>query len=329
MHLQTTLTRRVGLAAAATLALGLVTATAAEAAPAHASASVANDTLTILGTPGDDDIQVLLGGTNTVVVDFGNGTQAQSFDSTSFSAIAVFLRAGDDTLRVGNGLGGEALTVNAGAGNDTINGGDGNDIIFGGTGDDVIDGGRGNDIEVLGGGNDTAVWNPGDGNDVVTGGGGYDKLQFNGSNAPENITLSANGSQAVLRRDVAAIRMDLDGVEDVAVNALGAADVLTVNDLSGTDVRRADLDLAATGGAPDASTDSVTVNGTNTADRVDVAAQAGSVDVSGLHTETTVSGSDLFDQLQVNAGGGNDRVQVSDAAAALMGINVDLGTGQR
>ena len=269
-----------------------------------------------------------LGGPTTVVVDFGNGTQPQSFDSTTFSAIAVFLRAGDDQLRVGNGLSGEALTVNAGSGNDTIFGGDGNDIIFGGGGDDVVDGGRGNDTEILGGGDDTAVWNPGEGSDVVTGGAGHDKLQFNGSNAPENITLSANGSQAVLRRDVAAIRMDLDGVEDVAVDALGSADALTVNDLSGTDVRHADLDLSAQG-ASDGATDTVTVNGTNTADRIDVSALDHSVDVSGLHTETTISGADPVDQLQVNSGGGNDRVHVSDAAAALMGITVDLGTGQR
>ncbi len=51
------------------------------------------------------------------------------------------------------------------------------------------------------------------------------------------MSLTANGSQAVLLRDVASIRMDLDGGEQVSVRALGGADNVTVGDLSGTDVR--------------------------------------------------------------------------------------------
>jgi hypothetical protein len=42
-----------------------------------------------------------------------------------------------------------------------------------------------------------------------------------------------------------------------------------------------------------------------------------------------VRGSELTDQLQVNALGGNDHVTVGDGIKALIGVAVDLGTGQR
>ena len=58
-------------------------------------------------------------------------------------------------------------------------------------------------------------WDPGDGSDTVEGQGGNDALDFNGSNIGENIDVSANGSRVRLTRNVAAITMDLDGIERV------------------------------------------------------------------------------------------------------------------
>ena len=49
-------------------------------------------------------------------------------------------------------------------------------------------------------------------------------------------TLSANGPRVRLTRNVAAITMDLDGVEAANVRTLGSADNVTVDDLAGTDV---------------------------------------------------------------------------------------------
>ena len=91
----------------------------------------------------------------------------------------------------------------------------------------------------MGAGDDTFVWNPGDGSDTVEGQGGNDTMQFNGSNVNENIDLSANGSRLRLFRDVGNVTMDVNGVEQVNVNALGGADTITVNDLTGTDVTAA------------------------------------------------------------------------------------------
>jgi Ca2+-binding RTX toxin-like protein len=350
MNFQSTLGKQLGLAAAATLALGLATVAEANAAPA-ASASVANDTLTITGTNRDDAIQLALATSdpNTLLIDFGNGTRPQSFDRRTFSAIAVFLHGGDDQFRIlpgGGTFAEDALNVDGGRGNDTIVGGDGNDVLSGGAGDDnvqggdgndvifgnggndLIDGGRGNDIEVLGTGRDSALWNPGEGNDLINGGAGDDSLVFNGSNASEIMSLSANGNHAVFLRDVAAIRMDLDNVEELDLATLGGADKVTVNDLSGTDVRHANIDLSARG-AGDGQADIVTVNGSDKADKINVGTFGGAVNVAGLRAKTSVTGSELIDQLQVNSLGGNDRVAVSKDATALIGVAVDLGTGQR
>ncbi|HEU5265340.1 MAG TPA: calcium-binding protein, partial [Jatrophihabitans sp.] len=287
---------------------------------------------------------------NNLLVDFGNGTQPQVFDRTSFNKISVFLDRGDDTFQAPFDFSFVTpITVSGGAGNDTITGGEGNDslsgdagddtirgaggddVIFGNGGQDDVDGGRGNDTEVLGADDDTALWNPGEGSDTIDGGGGTDTLDFNGSNANETMTLAANGEQAVLVRDVAAIRMDLDRLEKVHVAAVGGTDSITVGDLTGTDVSAADVDLSGFGGGTgDSAADTVTVNGTNKADAIDVQAANSAVLLSGLHATTQITGSEVTnDKLQVNAGGGNDTVDVGNEVGTVIGVSVDLGTGQR
>ena len=62
-------------------------------------------------------------------------------------------------------------------------------------------------------------------------------------------------------RDIASVTMDLNDVEIVDFNALGAADTINVGDLSGTDVTTTELDLAATGGAGDGASDNVIASG--------------------------------------------------------------------
>ncbi len=341
-------TRQLSVVAATVLAAGLtIVSSAAAAAPA--SASVANGTLTIRGTGGGDSIQLTAPTASaSVFVDFGNGTLPQAFDRNTFATVSVFLNAGDDEFAVvsGSDLTGEKLSVNGGAGNDiifgssgndtlsggagddTISGGDGDDLIFGNGGHDTVNGGRGNDTEVLGAGDDSSVWNPGDGSDVVDGSSGSDTLVFNGSNAGEKINLAANGHNAVLTRDVAAIRMDLAGVESLDLSTIGGVDTVGIGDLTGTDLEYANVDLGTQGGG-DGQPDAVTVTGTNKADQVAVSAVDGAVSVSGLRATTTISGSETTDALQVNTLGGNDNVAVDGGVAALIGVTVDLGSGQR
>src|SRR6185503_2060131 len=99
---------------------------------------------------------------------------------------------------------------------------------------------------------------------------GTDTLAFNGSNAGEQIEVSANGSRARLTRNIAGITMDFDGIEGVAIRALGSSDAITVDDLDGTAVKTVDVDLGGFDGNGDGAADTETVNGTDRRDVVDV-----------------------------------------------------------
>lgn len=343
--------RKLGLAAAAAMMAGLATTgVAAASPPAAPSASVANLTLTITGTRADDLVGVSTdAATGGIQVDFGiDGSVEQTFVRNTFTAITALLDDGNDTFTVAPGTFADGFTmVDGGGGDDTIQTGFGIDLVFGGAGndtivtgpaDDVIDAGRGNDsvaggrdrdTAFLGAGQDSFLWNPGDFSDSVDGGGGTDQLDFNGSSVSETMSLSPNGSRAVFLRNVANIRMDLDGVEALNLQALGGADTVIVDDMRGTAVDRASIDLSS-GGGGDAQPDVVTVNGSDRAEHVRVDAVSTEVAVSGFRTVTQITGSEINnDQLQVNSLGGNDTIDVTPAADALIGVTFDLGTGQR
>jgi hypothetical protein len=73
--------------------------------------------------------------------------------------------------------------------------------------------------------------------------------------------LSANGSHALLTRNVGGITMDLHGMENVEIRALGSADNITIGDLTGTDIKQVHVDLGAFDGTDDGAADIVTVAG--------------------------------------------------------------------
>ena len=328
--------RRLGLAAtvmAATLAMGLATASPAAASPAGFAWTI-KDTLFVVGTGHGDRIALRLeaGTTDTLEVDFGDdGSADRSFDRNRFSRIAVFAGSGNDRFRVDqvNGLfADEAITVYGGSGNDVLDGGDGVERFFGGSGRDAVDGNRGNDTAYLGSGRDSFRWDPGDGSDVVEGDSGTDTLDFNGAAGVENMSLEPNGRRSLFLRDAGNIRMDMDNVERLDLTALEAVDTVTVEDMSGTDFRRADVDLSATAGGGDAAADVVTVNGTTDDDEIEVEARGARVDVEGLQTKVRVTGSETIDSLQINGLEGDDDVDVDDDVEDLIGVVVDLGADQ-
>src|SRR5262249_35943878 len=309
-----------------------------------------NDTLSIVGTNADEAVAISQSSTdpNTLTLDIGNdGTVDQSFDRTTFSHIDVLLKGGNDTFFEPAGvLADEQLTVNGGPGNDTITTGDGadtvigskgddkirtgngDDRIFSGSGNDDVDGEKGNDFANLGVGDDTFTWLPGEGSDTVDGSFGFDHLNFVGAAGAEKMALTPNGRDAVFTRDVGTIRMDLHDMEALDLHALGNTDDITVGDMRGTTMKEANLDLAGPAGGGDGAADTITVDGTARADNVNVTANNGAVDVTGLRVQTHITSPEVADHLQVNTNDGNDRVQVDPAVNALIGVNVDLGAGQ-
>jgi Ca2+-binding RTX toxin-like protein len=229
---------------------------------------------------------------------------------------------GGDTITAGNGLATLVpLVLDGGDGDDIITGSDGADVIYGGAGTDTVTPGRGSDLVFLGDGNDVVIWNPGDGNDTIDGEGGSDTLNFNGANIGENIAVSPNGSHVLLTRDVASITMDLNGIEVVNIGALGGADQLTVNDLTGTDVTGVNIDLGATGGVGDGQADTVTVNGTGAADTINLTAVSGTVSVTGLAAQVKIAHPEAAnDTLVVNGLGGVDSFSLGAGVTSAIGV---------
>jgi Ca2+-binding RTX toxin-like protein len=285
------------------------------------------DTINVDGTGRDDKVSISGSGSSVRV----EGLPALVNVSNSESTDALVVRAldGNDNISAA-GLPATllSLTIDGGPGNDTILGGDGNDLLIGGDDNDFIDGNRGNDTVLMGAGNDVFLWDPGDGSDVVEGQAGMDRMVFNGSNAAENIDISANGSRVRFFRDVGNITMDLNGVERIDFNALGGADTILVNDVSGTDLTQVNISLApAIGGATgDGEADTVTVNGTAAADNITVSGNGTTASVSGLAASVNITSAESsLDQLIINALGGADLIDASGLAVGVIGLQLNGG----
>jgi Ca2+-binding RTX toxin-like protein len=284
--------------------------------------------LIVEGTRASDKITLRLaaGQAGILQIDVGDDGSADfSVDRSKVIKIAVNARSGNDVVRIDEDNGAFTDTIPTaiagGAGNDTIAGGKGVETLLGGDGNDSLDGNGGNDVARLGGGDDTFIWDPGDGSDTVEGQNGTDTMLFNGANASEQVDLSANGNRLKFFRTQANITMDTAGVERVDFNALGGADVVTVNDLSGTDVSRVDVDLASTlgGAVGDGQADRVIVNGTIGNDAIDVSGDAQVVKVSGLAATTEILHSQVAnDRLDVNTLAGRDTVGSNGLAAGAI-----------
>src|SRR5262249_51714962 len=213
-----------------------------------------------------------------------------------------------------------------GDGRDARRGGNGAGGLLGGDGDDLIDGNQGNDSAFLGAGNDTFQWDPGDGNDVVEGQAGTDTLLFNGAAVGEIIDISANGEHVRLTRNIGTITMDLNEVETIEVRARGGADNITVNDLSGTDTTKVNIDLAGGPGADqgDSQPDTVTVLGTTGGDSIEVLGAGNDLTVIGLAALVSISNSDgVSDRLTIKAGGGDDVISAAALPADVVSLTID------
>jgi Ca2+-binding RTX toxin-like protein len=239
--------------------------------------------------------------------------------------------AANDKLTV-NGLGGaDKITGEPGLAaliQLVINGGSEVDVLTGGDGNDRIAGQQQNDSMFGGDGDDTLVWNPGDANDLVEGQAGNDTMEFNGAAGDEAFEASAVAGRLRFTRNVGNIVMDVDGTETVDLTALGGVDTAVVNDLTGTDVTKANIDLAVAigGGTGDGAADAITVKGTEGPDNVEVAANGGVVDLTGLFTAVSISHSEVAnDPLAISTLRGNDEVTIDPGVGELIKTLVDLG----
>jgi Ca2+-binding RTX toxin-like protein len=119
-------------------------------------------------------------------------------------------------------------------------------------------------------------------------------------------------------RNIANVTMDLNDVERIEFNALGGADNIVVNDLSGTDVTEVNIDLAGTigGTAGDGAADTITVQGTSGDDVIVLVADSGSLVILGLATRIVIEHFEFDkDTVVINGLGGDDVIEASGVVA--------------
>lgn len=280
----------------------------------------AADAITVNGTQGPDVFGAAgnAGGINV----FGLHTavnvffQEQANDRLTLNALG-----GDDVI--------DATSLEADGIQLTMNGGLGADVFLGSEGNDLVNGGDGNDVALLAAGDDTFVWNPGDDNDTLEGQAGLDTMLFNGANVAEQINISANGGRVFFTRDVANVVVDVNDVESIDFNALGGAESVTVNDLSGTDMTEVNTNLAGViGGGGDAEADNVVVNGTSGDDVMQAAGDASGVSVFALAARVNITGAEAAnDTLTLNALAGDDVIEASGLSVDAIKLVANGGDG--
>jgi Ca2+-binding RTX toxin-like protein len=279
-----------------------VTRVRVDLAAADGSPDGEADTVIVVGTNNPDVVDVEGDAALAAVRMLTRVTEIANHDPSD--VLRLNLLAGPDVAYAG--------TMTADAIPLVMNGGLGDDLLYGGAGDDRFIGGDGDDTILMGAGDDTAEWNPGDDNDSVYGEEGYDTLLFNGANVAETFTIWALGDRVQLFRSVANVTMDLLGVENIDLLVRGGADVITVNDMTGTDLVEVNVDLASVAGGGDAIEDRVIINGTAGNDLVFAGGDADLVTVSGLVPLVNATGWDgPLDQLHINTHAGDDAVQAS------------------
>src|SRR5215218_5415976 len=331
---------RLGASVAVLAVAGLVAPAVSSAANQKVEgvrAKAKHGTLEVKGSGGSDAVALRLkpGDPKRIQVDVGDDGAADfSFQRQIVKRLAVDARAGDDVVRIdeANGVFTDTIptTLDGQDGNDSLAGGSGAERLLGGDGNDSIDGNGGDDLALLGAGDDTFVWDPGDGSDTVEGQDGTDTMLFNGANGGEQVDLSATGHRLRFFRAQGTITMDTAGVEAVDFNALGGADTVTVNDLTGTDVKIVNTDLAATlgGNTGDRQIDSVVVNATNGNDAVEAADRGTAVAVTGLAATMNITNTDpANDALTINGRNGDDILDAAQLAADSMVLTLDGGAG--
>jgi hypothetical protein len=133
--------------------------------------------LEIVGSNGNDTVQVTKLSSTQLKATYSFGSQTRTVSTTGVNAITgieVYLRDGNDLACISSSVTTKAKMF-GGNGNDAISGGSGNDVLVGGAGLDLLAGGSGMDL-IIGGQGIDALYGENDGDVLV---GGDTDLDFN------------------------------------------------------------------------------------------------------------------------------------------------------
>jgi Ca2+-binding RTX toxin-like protein len=277
---------------------------------------------TIFGSAGNDRVLVSSG---TALARLGAGND--TMDGGAGNDVA-HLGAGND--RMGGGAGDDVAHL--GSGNDTFDGSGGDDVAHMGAGNDIMNGGAGNDLADLGDGNDRCTWSAGDGSDTIFGGNGIDVFDYRNITNGLFDAFTIEAGVGFTKTSSASGIVSLNSVERLRVMVGGFIDVITVSDLTDTDVKLVAIDLAASVGSvvADGSQDIVILEGTADNDQVTIAKFTGGLSITGLPAQITVTHTDngglIADTLTVSGGEGNDTITAS-AMPDVLNPTFDGGNG--
>jgi Ca2+-binding RTX toxin-like protein len=310
-----------------------------------------NDTLQFNGANVGENFNLAANGSR---LRFTRDVGAVTIDAAGTEQVNIATLGGADTVNVGDlsgtGVTGVAVDLSANG----VGDGAADSIIVNGTNsaDAIAVAGSGNVVTVQGlaaqvtvtgaeAANDSLTVNALGGDDSLTasvvpagiikltldGGTGNDKLLFFGTDQKESFDLSANGGRVRLSHN-AAETVDLTGTEQLELRTLGGSDAVTINDLTGTDLKQIELALRAADGGPDGQADSITVNGSQGDDSIAIGGDTGGLRITGLAATITIFDQDpAGDTLTVNGLGGNDVINAQSLRADSIRFMINGGDG--
>ena len=260
------------------------------------------DTVSIAGTADSDSILLSLAGSKIVAAGLPTEVSIDHFGKTD--RLVIHAGNGHDTIH--------ANVIPAGKIALQLFGGDGADLIFGSAGGDIVEGGTGDDTVALGVGSDVFNWFEFDGSDVIVDQGGTDVFKVFGNSSEQNFALSTTGGHLIVSSAIDGATVDLDNVERVEILAAQGIDVVTVNNLAGSDAKLISIDLG-TSFSPtgDGQGDSVVIDGTNGNDPITASLVAGAVSIKGLPAQLSIAHVEAIDGISISGGAGNDSISVA------------------
>lgn len=257
---------------------------------------------------------LLVAGKGGAILD-GGGADDRIFGSPEQDDISG--GTGNDLIVGGNG--GDEVLGNEG--NDKIICGDGDDDIFGNDGDDEITAGKGTNRAAGGFGNDTFIITAGVGDQTVSGNADTDTLVVTGTAGADSFTITPKPLGG-LEIQTQAELLTSTSIEHLNLDAGDGADSITVNDAPADNLTEINLnqsDLTTN----DGDEDSITVNGTASADSLTVtsipttvdAVVTDQLDVQGLPFKVHVP--NKGDSFTLNGLGGGDTLTLDTMVAGV------------
>ena len=264
------------------------------------------------GTGGDDTVNVIGSARRRVTVDglVGAGRRSRT-PKPADDTLAINGQAGDDSI--------DASGLPAGAIGLTLNGGAGDDILIGSQGNDLVNGGTRQRHRAAGRGRRHVRVEPRRRQRHRRGPGRrrHDAVQRR-QHHREHRHLGQRRARCASSATSPTSPWTSNGVETVNFNALGGADTITVNDLTGTDVTQVAIDLAGTpvrhGG--DGAADTVIVNGTAGDDVISFSGDDRRLTVIRPRGHRSRSPAEATDRLVINGLAGDDVIEATGLGPA-------------